>query len=440
MNLATQKSGFGALQLVSGSPSLGGEWSATIKSLATVVAGSFTLLVLTWFVLPYVQTLPVLLIKLFDYLPFVLLLSGMALCWRFGRTRLFLLMVWLAALHISIHSLPGEVNVQQRTIAYVLMAVLSPVNVVLIVLFKERGIFTKYGFMCLGLAALQIAMVAGLAVSQATMITVIVNARFDATGILSYLLVPQVAQLLFIASTVFLLVRLVRHPTVVDGAALASLAAILLTLQSVGMGVAGSLYVTAASIILLLAVVQDSYNMAYHDELTGLPGRRALNEDILKLGGCYVIAMVDVDHFKKFNDKYGHDVGDQVLRFIAARLGAVRGGGKAYRYGGEEFTLLFPNKTLSGVADFIVPLHEAIANSRFQIRSRRRPRKAPKHRPRRSSSSREVAITVSIGLAERDERYTNTERVLKAADKALYKAKRAGRNCLYSRTGGAYPA
>ncbi|MER3423211.1 MAG: GGDEF domain-containing protein, partial [Nitrospiraceae bacterium] len=79
-------------------------------------------------------------------------------------------------------------------------------------------------------------------------------------------------------------------------------------------------YFAAAGLVLTLAVLQTSYAMAYHDDLTGLPGRRALNETLLKLSGRYTIAMVDVDHFKTFNDQYGHDVGDQVLRMVASHV------------------------------------------------------------------------------------------------------------------------
>jgi len=75
-----------------------------------------------------------------------------------------------------------------------------------------------------------------------------------------------------------------------------------------------------------------------------LPSRRALIERLPSLGRRYTVAMVDVDHFKNFNDTYGHDAGDQVLRMVASRLGEVSGGGTAFRYGGEEFTILFPGK------------------------------------------------------------------------------------------------
>ena len=58
------------------------------------------------------------------------------------------------------------------------------------------------------------------------------------------------------------------------------------------------------------------------------------------------MAMIDVDHFKKFNDTHGHDIGDQVLKLVAARLAQVEGGGIAYRYGGEEFAVLFPDRPI----------------------------------------------------------------------------------------------
>ena len=97
-----------------------------------------------------------------------------------------------------------------------------------------------------------------------------------------------------------------------------------------------------------IAVLQDTFRMAFRDELTGIPSRRALNERLAALGNRYTIAMLDVDHFKNFNDTYGHDLGDQVLKMVAAHIAGVGGGGKAFRYGGEEFTVLFPGNGRRG--------------------------------------------------------------------------------------------
>ncbi len=75
--------------------------------------------------------------------------------------------------------------------------------------------------------------------------------------------------------------------------------------------------------------------------------------------------VVDIDHFKRFNDTYGHDTGDQVLRLVAAGLSRVTGGGHAYRCGGEEFNILFPGKTTSEVVDHLEQLRAAIESRSF---------------------------------------------------------------------------
>ena len=83
------------------------------------------------------------------------------------------------------------------------------------------------------------------------------------------------------------------------------------------------LWLATAGLILVVAVIEASYMMAYRDGLTELPSRRALNEALPRLSGQFTVAMVDVDHFKRFNDTYGHDAGDHVLRLVAARLAAA---------------------------------------------------------------------------------------------------------------------
>ncbi|NMY35492.1 MULTISPECIES: GGDEF domain-containing protein [Pseudomonas] len=195
-----------------------------------------------------------------------------------------------------------------------------------------------------------------------------------------------------------------------------------------------TLNIMCSQVMLMIAaaVAHEAYQMAFRDELTGLPGRRALNERLQRLGRNYVLAMSDVDHFKKFNDTHGHDVGDQVLRLVASKLSKVGGGGRAYRYGGEEFALVFAGKTLDECMPHLDELRESIASYNIQLRNQEsRPQDDQQGRQRRAGTrASSVSVTVSIGVAERMPEQRTAEEVLKAADKALYSAKSAGRNCV----------
>jgi PleD family two-component response regulator len=143
----------------------------------------------------------------------------------------------------------------------------------------------------------------------------------------------------------------------------------------------------------------------------------------------YTVAMVDVDHFKKFNDQHGHDVGDQVLQLVATHLAAARDA-TAYRYGGEEFTLVFHRLTHADAVAGAEAVRMSIENATFALRRWNRPRKRPAEGKRKKSrkSPRTLSVTVSIGLAHSSSGDGLPESVLKKADQALYRAKEEGRN------------
>jgi diguanylate cyclase (GGDEF)-like protein len=221
----------------------------------------------------------------------------------------------------------------------------------------------------------------------------------------------------------------VQRSAIVGGLGWA-LAAFALALHFSSARGAPPLFYAAAGLVLIVAVLQETYRLAFRDELTRLPSRRALNERLKAFGRRYAVAMVDVDHFKRFNDTHGHDVGDQVLRMVAARLARVGGGGQAFRYGGEEFTVLFPGKDVDEVLPHLEALRADVEGYRMAIRAADRPRRKRAGKRRRSGASTAptVSVTVSIGVAERTDRNEYPEAVIKAADRALYRAKRAGRN------------
>ena len=190
-----------------------------------------------------------------------------------------------------------------------------------------------------------------------------------------------------------------------------------------------SIWMLAGAMVLIVALIETAYAMAYHDELTGLPGRRALSQALAALEQPYAIAIVDIDHFKSFNDQHGHDVGDQVLCMVAAKLRAVKDG-EAFRSGGEEFTLVFPGSTKREAHGHVEEVREAVENAEFRLRSRLRPhgKKAAAARGRAKSSAECLSVTVSVGIAAPTARNPSVEAVVKAADKAMYRAKTEGRN------------
>ena len=184
---------------------------------------------------------------------------------------------------------------------------------------------------------------------------------------------------------------------------------------------------STSGLILLVSFVLTSYDVAYKDKLTELPSRRSFDEAITGLGNKYSIGLVDIDFFKKFNDKYGHDVGDQVLKLVASRLDKVGGGGKSYRYGGEEFAILFPNKDRDHSFNKLENLRKDIEKQQFNVRGKKRPGKKPTI-PVFFRRAKNEKITVSIGVAQKSEKLNDVQDVIKAADDALYKAKKDGRN------------
>jgi diguanylate cyclase (GGDEF)-like protein len=182
---------------------------------------------------------------------------------------------------------------------------------------------------------------------------------------------------------------------------------------------------------------RDAEARASTDALTGLPNRHYFDEYVgllarrRRAGDAVGILMVDIDRFKALNDRHGHAVGDQALRWVARRLAAVGGGGEAFRYGGEEFAIVFPGATVAEARPHAEEVRKTISEDRFVLRGPGRPARRPKRANGGSATTRgsgTARVTVSVGLAATTARRRLPREVLAAADRALYRAKKAGRN------------
>jgi len=241
--------------------------------------------------------------------------------------------------------------------------------------------------------------------------------------------IPTAAIFSFLFALACLSARFLKNRDILLAGYIGSLTAVFLSAAANQAQPAAVVFHLTAGLILIITNIEASFFMAYNDELTGLPGRRRLNESLMNLGKHYTIAMMDIDHFKKFNDTFGHKTGDDVLKAVAARLKELSGRAKVFRYGGEEFTAVFPGKSVEESFLHLENFRKFLENSRFVVRLRSRKKTTPVLRGRGpGAAQKQVRITMSIGVAEPEKRYPTPEKVIRAADKALYKAKKTGRN------------
>ncbi|BBP44883.1 GGDEF domain-containing protein [Thiosulfatimonas sediminis] len=167
----------------------------------------------------------------------------------------------------------------------------------------------------------------------------------------------------------------------------------------------------------LLAVQTESLQ----DELTEVGNRKALNmameqalEEAKEYGTKFCLVITDIDHFKKFNDTYGHLIGDSVLRYFAKVIKRNQGSNEQiFRYGGEEFVLILKNTTLQEAYQRAEDLRNQVSSAHLKLKN----------------SNQEIKmITASFGIAELQPEQDNQDSIFARADKALYQAKREGRN------------
>jgi diguanylate cyclase (GGDEF)-like protein len=181
----------------------------------------------------------------------------------------------------------------------------------------------------------------------------------------------------------------------------------------------------AAASLAVIGLKERHKRLAARDGLTQLYNRRAFDDHLAKArareerqGGRFAVLLLDIDHFKKLNDTFGHPAGDAALKHTARVLERhLRQGDEAARYGGEEFAVILPGADAGGAAPLAERVRAAIEGSQVVFEGAR------------------LAVTVSVGVAAWPEDGREIEALLAAADRALYAAKQDGRNRVASAAG-----
>src|ERR1022692_386187 len=293
--------------------------------------------------------------------------AGLLLAWRFNSSRvLFSLLVLLVAHRAVDFFAAGQINAASvhtgpgRT-AVALAALLVPLNFIVFAAMRERGLIIAGVAPRFGLLFLESVVFAVLCRPENSPANPPHHGA-AAIPLWTLLLLTSIAAIAVFVRRFFQ----TRKP--IEPGFVWSMAAVFMWLEFAPVGKASDAYVATAALILAASLIETSYVLAYHDELTGIRGRRAFNESLLSLDQQYAIAIVDIDHFKKFNDTYGHDIGDQVLCMVATRISHVSGNGHGFRCGGEEFAVIFRGLSAKEALEHLETLRQIIESSAFHVR------------------------------------------------------------------------
>ena len=362
--------------------------------------------------------------------PYIVLVVGLLFGWHFDRSRMVLAMLSLALADgtLLILATGGGTTEGVGRIVFNAVAFLLPLNLLALSLMTERGALVRSGVVWLSVTLSQLFLVAWICRPGLAELAASLEFAYFGPRLTRWTPIAQPALFVFVVASVLQLARFMVYKNPIESGFMWALVASFIALHGSRFGWNPTNYFATAGLILFLALLEESYKMTYHDELTGVPGRLALDQTLPGLGSRYSVAVVDLDHLKEFNNQYGKGVGDQVLQMVARKIASVPGGGKAFRYSGEEFAVVFSGKSAGDTLAHLETMRKTVETARFALRSGGRLREQSEQPSGDSSSDEELSVTVSVGVAERDDRKPTPDQVVKAAYRALYRAKMGGGN------------
>jgi len=363
-------------------------------------------------------------------LPYVIFGAVMAVAFFFNRTRPFATALGLAVAYwVIVARLQKSLSDPDVFATYTMLTLLLPLILIFLLLAGEKGLRSAGGLWVVVAVPALLSLILWSQDNQ--FVSAFISDHLSMLSRGRYNL-SAVASVCYASCTLFAVFALFRQNSEHAASITMSSVFTFVVFAFYGLPKISTVMYAALGLGLVVSLLRSSHDIAYRDELTGLRSRRSLNERLNTLGRRFVIAMVDVDHFKNFNDSYGHAVGDDVLKMVARRLATIRGG-TVYRYGGEEFCIVFPGSELEQCTPAVELIREKIADYKLYVRDvQKRPRSRKEGEQRRGlvQRGRVTSVTVSIGAAASGPRKIRPEEVLQAADAALYQAKKKGRNRL----------
>jgi len=361
---------------------------------------------------------------------YIFLGAGILLGWYMNRSRvLFATLVLALADRALMQFWAGEGATEGvGRLVFNAIALLLPLNFMALSFIKESPMVTRLEIMRLGLILLQAVLVAWVGLFgeldvAAALESPIVDPRYS-----RWTPIAQPALLAFGLAFVQQTARAIRLRSPLERGFVWALLSVFVALHGTRAGWSPTNFLATASLILIIATYQATHAFMHYDEVTGVRKWDDLKAAMRRLRGQYAIAMVDIDRLKQVNEQFGRLVGDQVLRHVAAKVTKVSGDGEAFCHQAGKFAVIFHGKTLAEAVPHLQALRKTVEASPFALPARSRPLKNPDAGTGDGPPRKDLTVTITIGVAHSDARKVTADQVLKAAERALDRAKKAGRN------------
>ncbi len=306
------------------------------------------------------------------------------------------------------------------------VALLLPLNLGIIAWLREANLLTTRGVSRFGVPFLQAGAVAIIQRPELAALAGRLERPLVALNPGPWTALPQPALAAFATALCLILARFLMQGGPLAAGAAWALVASFLALDAAGTGRPASVHFVTAGLLFVVGATWEPRRVVHLDDVTGLPTSFALNKVLRRLPRRYTLARVEIDEFATFREEHGADAARGMLRLVADALTKVGGRGRAFYCGAYAFAVVFKRTSAPTASRHLDIVRRSVAAASLDVRMPERPRA---DRPARADAAvRTLSVTISVGVAEPEGRDADPHGVLRAADRALDRAKQAGLN------------
>lgn len=328
---------------------------------------------------------------------------------------------------VLLSNIGGDQESVRRTIVAI-TAFLVPLNLLAFSILKEDSLSTFRGVTRVVLVLIQPFLLLWLCLPDQHVLASSFTKEYIPSRYVEWTPIPQPALCAFAIALLLHVIRFTLHRDPLEGGAIWALCAIFVAYHTSRYGWQPTNFFMTAGLILFVTLLQSFYQRTYRDELTGIPGRLAYDEAIGQLGKRYSVAVIGIDQLTQYANIHGKSVSEQILKLTAPRIQASCVEGQIFRTTGEEFTVLFPGKSVTETMGALDIVRKSVETNALFLRGRDRVWEKRRGAKEAGSRDRALPITLSIGVGEQLDDSATLSLVIKSAYRGLYEAKGLGGN------------